>query len=125
MDAQEPGSAARHPGSVTDESDCGLRVSPGPDQTSVFGEPPCQDEGTAVAEADHAAPRLDPLPSDPVIPPGDAAAQAEIGLPHDFDAPKLDRFGFPDTHGASPLGVRAEHAWERAEVPYRRRAAGL
>src|SRR5690349_574547 len=83
-----------------------LRVNPSREQTSVFGELPCQDEGTAVAEADHAAPRQDPLPSDPVILPRDAVAHGEIGLTHDLDTPKLDRFGFPDSHGASPFGVR-------------------
>jgi hypothetical protein len=52
-----------------------------------------------MAEVDHAAPRQDTIPRDPVIPPRDAAAQAQVGLPDDLDSRKLDRC--PDSHGAS------------------------
>src|SRR5690348_4435264 len=60
-------------------------------QAPVLGELPRYDDGTAIAEMGHAASVPEIVRRNPMIPPRDAAAQAQRGFRHDLDPLELDR----------------------------------
>src|SRR5690349_2191768 len=67
------------------------------------------DDNAAIAEMRDGAARQQTMRRDPVIPPRDAAAQAQYGFGDDLDVLQLDSGS--DAHGALLFGVRAEHTW--------------
>src|SRR5579862_7684 len=68
------------------------------------------DDQAAIAEMRDGAARQQTMRRDPVIPPHDAAAQAEYGFGDDLDVLQLDCGS--NAHGALLFGVRAEHTWQ-------------
>ena len=68
------------------------------------------DDSAAIAEMGDGATRQQAMRRDPVIPPRDAAAQAEYGFGDDLDVLQLDSGS--NAHGALLFGVRAEHTWQ-------------
>jgi len=58
-------------------------------QTAVLGEAARHDDDSPIRETDDTASVEETIPSDPVVPSPDAAAQGEIGSADDLDTPDL------------------------------------
>jgi hypothetical protein len=84
------------------------------EQALVVGKLPRYDDRTAIAEVGDAAPFQETMRRDPVIPPGDAAAQGQVGFGDDLDASKFYRYG--DAHPVLLLRIPNHSSGEGLEV---------